>query len=393
MGGFVGDVLGGVGDVVSDTLSSGADLYKKIQAPIFDNAALIGTGVGAYLGGPAGARLGGMLGGAVQGGLGGSGTNILGGGTPQNYGNVLSGAAETYGGMVQSKVSKEAIQAAQEEARRAGQQASTMAGFRPVGITTRFGASQFQVDPTTGQLTSAGYTTSPELQAAQERLMGLGAGYLAQTPEEVAQKYLASQMDLLAPSRERQLAELRNRSFQTGREGLSVGATGLRPGGGLGLKATNPEMEAYYNALAQQDAALAAQAQQAGQQQVGFGAGLFGQAGQLEQLAQQPLSLSTQLANLASTSGYRAGTLGLEGALRAAGYGLRPELQYSQTASILNALTSPTSTLGRGIAGLFNNYDLNKAASDYMAANPDIFPTSTFSGYGDIGDLAQYGVF
>ena len=99
------------------------------------------------------------------------------------------------------------------------------------------------------------------------------------------------------------------------------------------------------------------------------------------------------MANLASTSGYRAGTLGLEGALRAAGYGLRPELQYSPTASVLGALTSPTSTLGRGIAGLFNNYDLNKAASDYIAANPDIFPTSTFSGYGDIGDLAQYGVF
>lgn len=271
------------------------------------------------------------------------------------YGNVLSGAAQTYGGMLQSKVSKEAIQAAQEEARRAGQQASTMAGFRPVGITTRFGASQFQVDPTTGQLTSAGYTTSPELQAAQERLMGLGAGYLAQTPEEVAQKYLASQMDLLAPSRERQLAELRNRSFQTGREGLSVGATGLRPGGGLGLKATNPEMEAYYNALAQKDAELAAQAMKAGQEQVGFGAGLFGTAGQLEQLAQQPLSLSTQLANLASTSGYRAGTLGLEGALRAAGYGLRPELQYSPTASALGALTSPTSTLGQGISGLFGN--------------------------------------
>jgi hypothetical protein len=40
-------------------------------------------------------------------------------------------------------------------------------------------------------------------------------------------------------------------------------------------------MEAYYNALAQQDAALAAQAQQAGQQQVAFGAGLFGTGGNL----------------------------------------------------------------------------------------------------------------
>ena len=291
MGGFVGDVLGGVGDALGGAV---------------ETVAPYGGLIGGALGGPMGAVLGSAIGSSVA-------------GSPQTrstMGNVLQGGLGTYGNLMQRQVSKEAIQAAQEEARRAGQQASTMAGFRPIGITTRFGSSQFQVDPTTGQLTSAGYTTSPELQAAQSRLMGLGAGYLAQTPEEVAQKYLASQMDLLAPSRERQLAELRNRSFQTGREGLSVGATGLRPGGGLGLKATNPEMEAYYNALAQKDAELAAQAMKAGQEQVGFGAGLFGTAGQLEQLAQQPLSLSTQLANLASTSGYRAGTLGLEGVYR-----------------------------------------------------------------------------
>jgi hypothetical protein len=35
-------------------------------------------------------------------------------------------------------------------------------------------------------------------------------------------------------------------------------------------------MEAYYNALAQQDLQLASQAQQAGQEQLKFGAGLFG---------------------------------------------------------------------------------------------------------------------
>lgn len=330
----VGDVVGGVGDVAGNALKGVASNPVGALTSIY-------TGNYAPL-------IGSALGGALSGGA----------TTPQaqmGMANLNQGLLGAYGGTVQSRVSKEAIQAAQEEARRAGQQASTMAGFRPVGVTTRFGTSQFQVDPTTGQLTSAGYTASPELQAAQERLMGLGAGYLAQTPEEVAQKFLSTQMDLLAPTRERQLAELRNRSFQTGREGLSVGATGLRPGGGLGLKATNPEMEAYYNALAQQDAQLAAQAQQAGQQQVGFGAGLFGKAGELESLAQQPLSLSTQLANLAATGGYRAGTLGLEGALRAAGYGLRPELQYSQTASILDALTSPTSTLGQGVSGLFGN--------------------------------------
>lgn len=277
-------------------------------------------------------------------------------GNAQSYGNILQGGLSQYGGMVQSQASKDAIQAAQNEARRAGQQASAMAQFRPIGITTRFGSSQFQVDPTTGQLVSAGYTSTPELAQAQNRLMGLGAGYLSKTPEEVAQEYIAKQYDLLAPSRERQLAELRNRQFQTGREGLSVGATGIRPGGGLGLKATNPEMEAYYNALAQQDAELAAKAMQAGQQQVGFGAGLFGKAGELETLAQQPLSLSSDLAKLISSSGATAGGLGLRGGLSAAEIGVLPQLQYSPTASLIRGITSPTSTLGQGIGGLFGSF-------------------------------------
>ena len=190
----------------------------------------------------------------------------------------------------------------------------TGAQFRPVGITTRFGTSQFQIDPATGQLVSAGYTTAPEITSAQNRLMQLGAGYLAQSPEEVAQQYLSRQYELLDPIRQRQLAEIRNQQFQTGRGGLSVGSTGLRPSGAQGLMGANPELEAYYNAIAQQNAQLAAQAQQAGQQQVGFGTGLFGQAGQLEQLAQQPLTLGTGLGSAIAGAGGTAGRLGLTGA-------------------------------------------------------------------------------
>lgn len=301
-------------------------------------------------------------------------------GNAQSYGNILQGGLSQYGGMVQSQTSKDAIQAAQNEARRAGQQASLMAQFRPIGITTRFGSSQFQVDPTTGQLVSAGYTSTPELAQAQNRLMGLGAGYLSKTPEEVAQEYIAKQYDLLAPSRERQLAELRNRQFQTGREGLSVGATGIRPGGGLGLKATNPEMEAYYNALAQQDAELAAKAMQAGQQQVGFGAGLFGTAGQLETLAQQPLSLGASLGAQAAQSGAAAGGLGLRGGLSAAEIGVLPQLQYSPTASLIRGITSPTSTLGQGIAGLFGR--INPLSFSDFQPGGSMFE---YSGYGPSG--------
>ncbi len=90
-------------------------------------------------------------------------------------------------------------------------------------------------------------------------MFGLGESYLAQSPEQVAQQYMQRQMDLLAPSRERQMAQLQNQLYQTGRGGLSVGATSTRPSGAAGLGAASPEMEAYYNALAQQDAALAAQ--------------------------------------------------------------------------------------------------------------------------------------
>jgi hypothetical protein len=92
---------------------------------------------------------------------------------------------------------------------------------------------------------------------------------------------MASQQELLAPSREREMAQLQTRLFNTGRGGLSVGATGARPSGAGGLGAANPELEAYYNAIAQQDAQLAAQATQAGMDQTRFGAGLLGTGGNL----------------------------------------------------------------------------------------------------------------
>lgn len=261
-------------------------------------------------------------------------------------GQLVSSVADIFGLGPASRQAEAITESAKTSAgaqTEAARLAAEQARFRPVGVTTRFGSSQFGFSPE-GYLTSAGYTVSPELRAAQDRLLGLGAGYLAQTPEEVAQKYLASQMDLLAPSRERQLAELRNRSYQTGREGLSVGATGLRPGGGLGLKATNPEMEAYYNVLAQQDAALAAQAEQAGRGQIGFGAGLFGMANELENIAQNPLTLGAGLGGQQAAYGARAGSSLLTGGLGAA--------QTMQAANML----SPSAS---GMYGLFSSPALN----------------------------------
>jgi hypothetical protein len=215
---------------------------------------------------------------------------------------IIAGAG-LVGGLMQGSSARSAARTQADAQLEAARLSAEEARFRPVGITTRFSNSQFQTDPS-GRVSGASYNLSPELQAYQNRFRGLAGGalsqaeqapeqyapltgaasnlynlgqqYIQQTPEQVAQQYMARQQDLLAPSRERQMAQLQNQLFNTGRSGLSVGATGLRPGGGLGLSATTPEMEAYYNAIAQQDLQLANQAQTAGQEQLKFGAGLFG---------------------------------------------------------------------------------------------------------------------
>jgi len=263
--------------------------------------------------------------------------------------NLLQGGAGTAAQLIQAQANRQAAQQAQARIGQATQQAVAGSQFRPVGTTTRFGTSQFQVDPTTGQLVSAGYTAAPEITSAQNRLMSLGSSYLAQTPEEVAQQYMTRQYDLLDPSRQRQLAGIRNQQFQTGRGGLSVGSTGLRPSGAQGLMGANPELEAYYNSLAQQDAQLAAQAQEAGQRQVSFGTGLFGQAGQLENMAQQPFNLSQGLAEKSSVGGYRSGSLGIQGNVYGNAIGLSAANTTNPFATVLGGLSSPTSLLAQGI--------------------------------------------
>lgn len=220
---------------------------------------------------------------------------------------IVAGAS-LLGGYMQGQSAKSAANTQANAEMRAAQLAAEEARFRPVGVTTRFGSSQFQTDPS-GRVTGASYNVSPELKAYQDRLgllsggalgqaemagqqyapltgaasnlYSLGQQYLQQTPEQVAQQYMQRQQDLLAPSRERQMAQLQNQLYQTGRGGLSVGATGTRPSGAAGLGATTPEMEAYYNALAQQDLQLANQAQTAGREQLAFGAGLFGTGSEL----------------------------------------------------------------------------------------------------------------
>ena len=253
---------------------------------------------------------------------------------------LLSGIANIFTGA-------DSTRAAGEQAAAQQRAAAQGAAFRPVGMTTRFGTSQFTraTDPASGlpYISEAGYTAAPELQALQNQLFGgfgggadfasqqaaqfgalspaaqrafsLGEQYMATSPEQAAQDFMRTQQAILAPGREQQYGALQNRLFQTGRGGLATGGTVAG-----GMQQTNPELAAYYNALAQQDLNLATQAEQAAQQRQAFGAGLFGTgagllgtqatgmagafaplqtqlglSGQVEQMSQMPLQLGIQL--------------------------------------------------------------------------------------------------
>jgi len=323
--------------------------------------------------------------------------------TAAQIAQLLSTGATTAAGLLQQQTSKEAADKARVMIDRETAAAKAAAQFRPIGMTTRFGTSQFKVDPVTGQLTSAGYTLSPEAKAAQDQfaklaeygitqakeaqgqfaplqtgaqnLFSLGNQYLAQSPQDVAQNYLNQQMALLQPGRELELANLQNRLQQQGRGGLSVAQ-----GGAMG--ATTPELQALYNARAQQEAQLAANAQQFGQQQVTFGAGLLGQGasamgqyyggqqaayapytaamGQvtgLETAAQQPFQMGVDLGKIGATTGFDAGRLGLQGAGQSVALATGPAATNNPYASLLSgAASSPalTEATAKAILGLFS---------------------------------------
>jgi len=291
------------------------------------------------------------------------------GGTPASSGVDLTGLFRGLIGTAGNVYSSNQAAAAAQNIANQQAQASQ---FRPVGVTTRFGRSGFQFSPE-GQLIGAGYQVAPDVAAMREALLGISGGalqqaqqqqemqnkvnqaaqglfglgqqYVAESPQAAAQRYMTQQQELLAPSDERALAQLQNRLFRTGTTGLAMGATGETPGGAPGLRAANPALEAFYNAQQQRNAQLAAQAQQAGQQQVTFGQGLLGgalnlqqggygaqqaalapfgtgfqQAGRVEALGQEPFTLGVGLGSpitAASQAAARAQAAGQQAAQEA----------------------------------------------------------------------------
>jgi hypothetical protein len=364
-------------------------------------------------------------------------------------GAIIGGGLSYLGAQDQASATESAANTSANAQLEAARLAAEAAKFRPVGITTRYGSSNFQMSPE-GYLTGASYTVSPELKAYQDRLQGLTGGaltqaenaqqqyaplsqaasglfgigqqylnqpadqrlggianqylgnqpnfgignigqrllsqgqdqqltdiarqqfapssgaqaltslgqqYVGQSPQDVAARYMQQQQDLLAPSRERQMAQLQNQLFQQGRSGLSVGATGARPSGAAGLGASSPELEAYYNAQAQQDLGLASQAQQAGQQQASFGAGLLGQG---QALGQGQINfganiLSQLQAQEAQRLGQGAQLTGQQQALEQGRYGFGADLLSRQQAMEQGRTAFGAGLFGTG-AGLLGQY-------------------------------------
>jgi hypothetical protein len=294
--------------------------------------------------------------------------------------------------------------------REAARMAAQGSAFRPVGMTTRFGTSQFGIEDIGGipRVTSASYGVSPELQAIQDRLMGLTGGaisgaeqaqmaaeplggaarglfslgqqYLGESPEAVRQRFMSQQQALIDPIRQREEQRLASSVFGRGRAGLNVGDVG------------QPELFSLAAARRAQDAQLALQAEQAAQQQIQFGSGLFGMgaqrlgeqyaiptqslgalqsllgtAGTIEELGQQPFTLGMQVGGSGAQAGGAAGQLlgsGLSQAAatqRAGGDAASAQLTGFMN-QMLGAAMGSFGGWGGGGGGGFTSSDLNYLA-------------------------------
>jgi hypothetical protein len=247
--------------------------------------------------------------------------------------------------------------AAQREAARLGAQ---VAAFRPVGMTSRFGTGAFDITDVGGvpRVTGASYTVAPELKtiqdqimaltggavttaeeaqmaaqplgAAAQRLFGLGAGYLAENPEMARQRAFDMLQDVRRPEQMREEERLASSVFGRGRAGLNIGSMG------------QPELFALGRAREEQRARDVLAAEQAAQQQIQFGSGLFGTGaqtlgqqyaiptqalgplqsylgtiGSIEELGQQPFKLGLQVGG-AAQSGANVGSQLLSSGLSSA---------------------------------------------------------------------------
>ena len=308
-------------------------------------------------------------------------------GTPVSGAQIAGGALNAVGGLLSGNAQQEAAQTTANAQLEAARIAADAAKFKPIGITTRFGQSQFQKDAQ-GNVIGAGYALTPDMKAQQDalmaqsgqmltqyqnapgmfapmgqagqRAMGLGNQYLATDPQAQAQKYMNEQQALLATGRERDMNQMLTGEFNRGTYGLATGGTST------GMGAANPRLEAMLNAQRQQDLGLAAQATQGGMDYAKFGAGMVGTGGDLakgmfsgQTAAYQPYQTALQGAQYIEGLGQQPLTMGIDigkQTSNAASGGLLAQGMVNAAQTQQNAAYSPWGTLLMGAGNQVQNY-------------------------------------
>jgi hypothetical protein len=297
---------------------------------------------------------------------------LLGGST---LADIIKAALPVAAGVMSGNSAADAARIQADAITAAAKTAADAAKFKPVGVTTAFGSSNFGFDAN-GNLTSAGYNLTPALasqrdailraagttgmdwmkntQTAGQGLFDLGKGYVAKTPEQAAAEWMAAQQKVLQPAQDTAYARMQQQLANTGRGGLSIAQ-------GTGMGAANPEAQAYYNALMQQNNQLAAGAQAEGRAATTFGQGLmsggldlvsqgynpyktqFGTAQSVEQAGQNALDIGSVLGGRAATAGANAASTLFQGGVGAANT-MAPANAYNPYASLLagGAKAAPT---------------------------------------------------
>ena len=272
-------------------------------------------------------------------------------------GSGLLGGAAGIGGAVADRA---ALDRYAQQIKAAANQYAPQQQFQPVGITSRFGSTTAPQYDAQGRLISIGYQAAGDVAAQRDRLLSLSNQALPTTTntEQATQQYYDQLQAMQRPTDELTLAQLQNRLQATGRGGLAFGATSGM-GGSNALMATNPELAAYYNALAQRQSqqALTAQdvAQQRLSQQIATSGTLFGQARDFETAAQQPLQLSSQFGQQATAGSTNVAKSQLEAAGLAARLQSQGALGVNAAATGAAAGVAPAlgTILGTAIGNLF----------------------------------------
>lgn len=305
------------------------------------NLGTVGVDAAGKLIQTAAGEAGNLLTGAAGGTATGAGSQVakaLTGAAASTAGQIGSGLLSTAAGVGGSMLDRATLDKQAEALRAAANQYTPQMQFQPVGVTTRFGSTTTPKYDAQGRLLSVSYAPTDDIAAQQNRALSLSSQALPTTTniQDATQSYYDQLQALQRPADEITLAQLQNRLQATGRGGLAFGATS-GAGKSQALMATNPELAAYYNALAQRQAqqSLTAQdvAQQRLNQQIATSGTLFGQARDIEALVQQPLALSSQFGQQATAGSANIARSQLEAA------GLAARLQAQGALGVNQAVT------------------------------------------------------